>query len=279
MGTSNFLYRDTLYAQDTWVSPNEAECQCDREALAVGCEHENDCPALNGYHDEFIYDDTRHNLIQYFKDAKVKHASTIYEVTDEWTNDNRNFDGRIVGRAYYNLDQFCCTLGIDNIEPDFSLTIGDDYCLRAGYYSGFNFDRTTSRYADYGCDELEALSDDIHERLHKYDEAGINEWLADREAEVQDGLFDTLADACEMYGLKLPPELALLTDTDGLQEYIANLIHTNIMDNVTKAVEELDTLYHSLGKKYFDSYKVSARFNNGETWYEKAAWANQNLSI
>lgn len=268
MGTSNFLYRDALYALDTFVS--EGECMCDVDAIAVDCPHETDCPAVTGYHDEFIYDDTRNELVQAFKDYKRNHI-TVYEVTDEWTNDNRNFDGRVVGRAYYNMDEFAYTLGIENIEPDFDLTIGDDYCLRSGYYDGFNFDRTNSCYADYGCDELDALSDELYERLTKYDEADIAEWLADREAEVQDGLFDTLADACQMYGLELPPELNLLTDTVELQEYIAKLIHTNIMDNVTKAVAEMDALYHSLGEKYFDSYKVSARFSNGETWYEKLA--------
>lgn len=269
MGTSNFLYRDTLYALDTFVS--EGECTCDADAIAVGCEHEADCPAIAGYHDEFIYDDTRDELVQAFQAYKHKHITTVYGVTDEWINDNRNFDGRVVGRAYYNLDKFAYTLGIENINPEFDLSIGDDYCLRCGYYEGFNFDRTTCRYTDYGCDELDALSDDLYERLTKYDEADIAEWLADREAEVEDGLFDTLADACQMYGLELPSELALLTDTDELQEYISKLIHANIMDNVSKAVAEMDALYHSLGEKYFESYRVAARFSNGETWYEKIA--------
>lgn len=267
MGTSNFLYRDSLYAMDTYVPAGE--CQCDQEALTAGCEHESDCPTLNGYHDEFIYDNARQNLIQYFKDAKAKHVSTVYEVTDEWTDDNQNFGGRIVGRAYYNVDRFAYTLGIEGIEPDFDLTIGDDYCLRSGYYSGFNFDRLTNRYADYGCDELEALSDDIHERLHKYDEADIYEWLADREIEVQGGSFDTLSDACQNYGLELPPELNLLTSTDELFAYIADLIHANIMDNVTKAVEEMDTIYHTLGKQGFEQWGVVDRASNGETWYVK----------
>ena len=251
MGTSNFLYRDSLYAMDTYVPADEAECTCDHEALDVGCEHESDCPALNGYHDEFIYDDTCQNLIQYFKDAKAKHTSAIYEVTDEWTNDNRGFEGRIVGRAYYNLDRRCCTLGISGIKPDFSLIIGDNYCLRAGYYSGFNFDRVTSRYADYGCDELDKISNDIHDRLYKYDEVDINKWIAHREAEVEEGLFDTLSDACQNYGLELPPEPDLLTDTDELFDYIAGIVHANIMDNVTKAVVEMDAIYHDLGKQYF----------------------------
>ena len=269
MGTSNFLYRDSLYAMNTYVPAGE--CQCNKETLAVGCEHESECPALDGYHDEFIYENAHQNLIQYFKDAKAKHASTIYEVTDEWTDDNRNFAGRIVGRAYYTVDRFACKLGIEGIETDFDLTIGDDYCLRSGYYSGFNFDRLTSQYADYGCDELEALSDDIHERLHKYDEVGINEWLADRESEVQDGLFDTLSDACQNYGLELPPELNLLTFTDELFVYIADLIHANIMDNVTKAVAEMDTIYHDLGKQEFEQWDVVSRASSGETSYAKVS--------
>ena len=272
MGTQNFLYRDTLYAIDYETADEpDPECQCNQEALAEGCEHESDCPAIIGCHDAFIYADTRENLVQYFKDAKGKHACTIHEVIDEWTDGNRNYNGPIVGRAYYNVDSFSYTLGIEGIELDFSLTIGDDYCIRAGYYSGFNFDRLASRYADYGCDELEALSDDIHERLYKYDEAGIGEWLADCEAEVQDGLFDTLSDACKNYGLKLPPELNLLTCTDDMFTYIADLIHTDIMSEVTKAVEEMDTIYHTIGAQYFEQCGIVSRVSNGETLHAKVS--------
>lgn len=269
MGTSNFLYRDTLYALSTFVS--EGECTCDADAIAVGCEHEPDCPAVAGYHDEFLCDNTRNELMRTFKNYKPKHITTAYEVADEWTNDSCSFGGLIVGRAYYNVGKFAYTLGIEGIEPDFDLSIGDDYCLRSGYYEGFNFDRITSRYADYGCDELDELSNDLYERLTTYDEADIAEWVADREAEVADDYYDTLADACQSYGLELPPELSLLTSTDELQEYIAKLIHANIMGNVRRAVAEMDELYHTLGKEYFESYRVSARFSNGETWYEKAS--------
>ena len=269
MGTSNFLYRDTLYALDTYVSADAAECTCDREALAATCEHESDCPALNGYHDEFIYDDVKAELMRAFKEAKAKHATCIYEVEGEWTNDNHNFDGHIIGRAYFEVNKLAYTLGIENIELDLNLTIGDDYCLRPGYYSGFNFDRITCRYADYAADELDALSDAIRERLYKYDEAYINEWLADREAEVQDGMFDTLNDACEAYGLKIPTYLDLPTDIDDLFYYIADLIHANIMDNVTTAVNEMDALYNELGSKHFDCYHVTAWASNGEVSYAK----------
>ena len=258
MGSSNFIYRDTLYALDTYVSADETECTCD---------HESDCPAPNGYHDEVIYDDVKAELMHAFAQAQAKHTTTIYEVGGEWTNDSRNFDGRIVGRAYYEVNKFAYTLGIENIELDLNLMIGDDYCLRPGYYSGFNFDRITCRYADYATDELDALLDAIHERLHKYDEAYINEWLADREAEVQDGSFDTLTDACEAYGLDLPPHLNL-TDTDELFNYIVDLIHANIMDNVTAAVNEMNALYDELGGKYFDRYRA-VWASNGETFYEK----------
>ena len=269
MGTSNFSYRDTLYALDTYVSADAAECTCDQEALAVTCDHESDCPAQNGYHDESIYDDVKTELMHAFKKAKAKHATTIYEVADEWTNDIRNFEGRIIGRAYYEVNKFAYTLGIENIELDLNLTIGDDYCLRSGYYSGFNFDRITCRYANYATDELDALLDAIHERLYKYDEAYINEWIADREDEVQDGSFDTLADACEAYGLEIPTHLDLLTDTNELFDYIVDLIHANIMDNVTAAVNEMNALYDELGGKHFDRYRFVARASNGETFHEK----------
>ena len=269
MGTSNFLYRDTLYALDTYVPADATECTCDQEALAVTCDHESDCPAIDGYHDESIYDDVKAELMHAFKGAKAKHATAIYEVAGERTNDTRNFEGHIIGRAYFEVNKLAYTLGIENIELDLNLAIGDDYCLRSGYYSGFNFDRVTCRYADYATDELDALLDAIHERLHKYDEAYINEWLADREAEVQDGSFDTLADACEAYGLEIPTHLDLLSDTDELFDYIVDLIHANIMDNVTAAVNEMNALYDELGNKHFDRYRFVARASNGETSYEK----------
>ena len=269
MGTSNFHYRDTLYALDTYVSADAAECTCDQEALAATCDHESDCPAIDGYHDESIYDDVKAELMHAFKEVKAKQATCIYEVGGEWTNDNRNFDGHIIGRAYYDVDKLAYTLGIENIEFDLNLTIGDDYCLRPGYYSGFNFDRITCRYADYATDELDALSDAIHERLYKYDEAYINEWIADREEEVEDGSFDTLNDACEAYGLEIPTHLDLPTEIDDLFYYIADLIYANIMDNVTAAVNEMDALYDELGDKHFDRFRVVARASNGETSYEK----------
>ena len=268
MGTSNFIYRDSLYVLEAHAP--DFECTCDADAIADGCEHEADCPATE-YHESFIddytYNETCRSIMQYLRTCDT--TATVFDV-DEWTNDNRNFDGPILGRAYYNLDN--CKTGIYGIEVDFDLAIGDDYCLRVGYYGGANFDRTTCRLADYGCDELEALSDDIYERLVRYDELYVREWIDERVAEVNDGSHESMADACDTYGVRLPDGHNLLTvdDTDWLFAYITKFIYDICMDNVTKAVEEMDTIYHTLGGKYFEQYGVVARFGNGETWYTKS---------
>lgn len=231
MGTSNFLYRDTLYALDTFVS--EGECTCDATAIAVGCEHETDCPAVAGYHDEFLYDDIKSSIIGALDGYRKNNPNyTIYGDADGWTNDNRNFEGAIVGRIYKTI-----TIEHEQASRSFDLTIGDDFCLRSGYYSGFNFDRVTSKYADLGTDELEAITDEIHANIFKYDELCFDdEDLSDEEIDA-----------------------------------IKQEIYDNAVAEVKAFIDEADRIYHEIGEKYFDNYRVAARFGNGETWYEKIA--------
>lgn len=237
MGTSNFLYRDTLYAMDTWVSPDEAECTCAQEALAVGCEHEADCPALNGYHDEFIYDDTKANLIAALDDYRKANPNyVIYGDDDGWTNDNRNFEGRIIGRIYKDF-----TIDNEYALGEITFAVGDDFCLRSGYYSGVNFDRVQSKYADNGTDELEAVTDAIHEAIYKYDELRLFEAVDNED----------------------------LTEEEA--EEIKDKLYAEAVAEVEAFIAEADRIYHGLGEKYFEIYRVVALASNGETLYEKTA--------
>ena len=235
MGSSNYLYRDSLYALDTYVTADEADCICDQEALAVGCEHESDCPAIDGYHDEFLFDETKANLIRAL-DEYSQDNYTIYGYDDGPVNDNRNFPAHIIGRVYKEFE-FTSEHALGSI----TFTVGDDFCLRSGYYSGFNFDRVESRYADNGCDALEFLADDLYERLHKYDELGLS-------VSVENG-----------------------DVTDAEAEAIKDRLFTEAIREIEAFIAEVDTIYHNLGEKYFNTYRVVARANNGETFYEKTA--------
>lgn len=237
MGTSNFYYRDTLYAIDTYVSADEAECHCGKEAVAVGCEHESDCPAIIGYHDEFIYDDMKYNLIVALDEyRKANPDYVIYGGEDGWTNDSRNFNGRIVGRLYRDF-----TIDDAYAHRKITFTVGDDFCLRNGYYTGFNFDRVQSRYADNGTDEMETVTDAIHEAIYEYDELRLsisvdNEDLTEEEAEE-----------------------------------IKDKLYAKVVAEVEAFIAEADRIYRELGEKYFESHRVVARASNGETVYAKVS--------
>lgn len=237
MATSNFLFRDSLYAVDTYVPADEAECQCEcgHDGITAGCEHESDCPALNGYHDEFIYDDTKANLIAALDEYRKNNpAYTVYGDDDGWTNDNRNFEGRIIGRIYKDF-----TIDNEYALGTITFAVGDDFCLRNGYYSGFNFDRIQSRYADNGTDELEAVTDATHEAIYKYDEL-------------------RLAEAVENEDL-----------TEEEAEEIKDKLYAEAVAEVEAFIAEADRIYHELGEKYFEQYNIGARASNGETLYTK----------
>lgn len=235
MGTSNFLYRDTLYALETYVAADEKDCPCDKEALAAGCEHEHDCPAVDGFHDEFLYDDTKAALIAALNEyRKAKPDYVIYGDDDGWTNDNRRFEGKIIGRIYKEF-----TIDNEYALGTISFAVGDDFCLRSGYYSGFNFDRVQSRYADNGTDGLEAVTDAIHEAIYKYDELRLSEAVDNED----------------------------LTEEEA--EEIKDKLYAEVVAEVETFVAEVDRIYHELGEKYFDSYRAVARASNGESLYEK----------
>ena len=210
MGTFNFLYRDTLYAID---------------------DDEYD------EYDEFNYEYTKYVLINDLDTiGKGKTIGTIYGVKDGYSiKDNRNFPAVAIGYVYKDFD-----IELDCVPGRIYLSVGDDLCLRRGYYSGFNFDRVTSRYATYGTDELDAVKQDLHDTIYKYDELRLSEEIAagnlteEEVKELKDNLYkETIAD---------------------IEDFIA----------------EADNVYNSLGKKYFENYRELGRFNNGEAVYERA---------
>ena len=231
MGTSNFLYRDTLYALDTYVSPDDCDCDCEHEADYT-CEHEDectykheaDCCDCDGYHDEFIYDEFIYHDIKESLMADLngycKAADPGYTIygDDGRTNDNRNFEGRIVGRIYKEF-----TIDAEHASIDF--TVGDDFCLRSGYYSGFNFDRVTCTYAAYGTNELENVTEFIYEALFKYDELCLAK-------AVEDGDLNFL-------------------EAEALKEKI----YAEVIAEVEAFIAEADRIFHELGEKYFESYR------------------------
>ena len=234
MGTSNFLYRDTLYALDTYVSPDDCDCDCEHEAECTceheaecTCEHEAECTCdCDGYHDEFIYDEFIYDDIKESLRAdlngycKANPNYTIYGDDAGRTNDNRNFEGHIVGRIYKEF-----TLGD---EHTVAFVVGDDFCLRSGYYHGFNFDRVVGKYSTYGTNELENVNNFIHEAIFN-DKLCIN-------AAVDDGDLNFL-------------------EAEALKEKI----YAEVIAEVEAFIAEADRIFHELGEKYFESYRVVAQ--------------------
>ncbi|UZA04784.1 hypothetical protein LP092_15000 (plasmid) [Moraxella bovis] len=261
MATANFLYRDTLYAQSTYIHPNDCECHCDAKAISVGCEHESDCPVIQGYYDEWLYDDTKDNIIAHLEKIRTEKrysGCTLYGDKDlGWTNDNRNFDGAIVGRMYKDLT-YC--LGLDN-TGEIDVSIGDDFCLRPGYYEGFNFDRLTSQYATFGTDEFDNIKDDVWERIFKYDELCLQEFIDDRQDEVVNGVFSNLDEAFQAYGAD-----KAFTFDEKCQECF-----DEIMAIVDKFIADANSVFDEIGKCYFNQYACVARASNGEAFYQEIA--------
>ena len=237
MGTSNFLYRDALYALETYVAADEKDCICDKESIVAGCEHEHDCPAVDGFHDEFLYDDTKAALIDALDEYRKDNPDyVIYGDNDGWTNDNHTFNGRIIGRIYKEF-----TIDNEYALSRVTFTVGDDFCLRSGYYSGFNFDRVQSRFSDNGTDGLEEITDAIHEAIYKYDELRL--WVSVDNGDLTDEEADALKDK----------------------------LYAETVDEVEAFITEADRIYRELGEKYFESYRTVAHASNGETLYEKNA--------
>lgn len=210
MGTANFLYRDTLYARD-----------------------DDD---YDDY-DDYDYKDTKAVLIEDLDTiGKGKTIGTIYGIEDgDYLNDYRSFPGVVIGRAYKDF----------SIENEYALgsidfTIGDDFCLRNGYYSGYNFDRVTSRYADYGTDELEPVKQFVHDAIFKYDELRLDEEI----------------------------EAENLTEEE-VQE-IKDTLYTETIATMEAFITEANDVYHLLGRKHFEHYRELGRFSNGEAVYERA---------
>lgn len=145
---------------------------------------------------------------------------------------DRNFDGPI-------LINICREIEVVHESGEFSLgSIGENFGFRSGYYEGFNFDREGSDDYDASEEDIANLKDDLYDRIFNYDELYLEEY-------------------CEENGLDLKEE--------------QDKIYKETCDYIDKVVGEIDDLYHKIGETFFDEYRVSARFSNGETWYEKTA--------
>lgn len=221
MGTANFMYRDTLYARN---------------------DYDDDYDEYDEY-DEYDYDsnreyeDTKYALIEDLDTiGKGKTIGTVYGIEDgDYLHDSRSFPGIVIGRVYKDF----------SIENEYALgsidfTIGDDLCLRQGYYCGYNFDRVTPRYADYGTNELEIVKEALHDAIYKYDE------------------------------LRLAEEVEAENLTEEEVQEIKDTLYAKTLADVEAFIAEADNVYHSLGEKHFDHYREIGRFSNGEAVYQRA---------
>lgn len=204
MGTSNFLYRDTLYAHENF---DKFEYDCLKEDVKAFAEY---------------YDKTKKPVCTILTD---KYADLGYM-------GNRNFSGPVLFNMYRHIN-------IVHEYGEISLgAIGENFGLRSGYYEGFNFDREISDEYDASEEDIQNLKDDLHDRIFNYDELCLEEY-------------------CEDNDLSLEEE--------------KNKVYNEACDHIDEVVKEMDDLFHTIGKTFFDEYGVSARFSNGETWYQKIA--------
>lgn len=204
MATSNFYYRDTLYA-------------------------------LDNTDDEFLYGDTVENIehsLKQFDDLETD----VYFDGLALSNDTRNFDGLVVVECHNRVT-------LENVTPVdtvLEICVTQRLILRGGYYTGFNLDRDITlnfNHTEHDVkDTLDDLADDIRFEVQKYDLFDIEE------------CFD---------------------DEDTYDFYIENDVSSDIENALTKVQAEFDKVYHTLGQQYFEQYKVTARFSNGETTYAK----------
>lgn len=183
---------------------------------------------------EFLYDDTVSNIkgsLDQFKDMRL----VICSDRDEWDNCGR-FSGLVVVEVSKSimLESLISEEGIE-------IMVEQQIILRSGYYGGINLDRYIEinyDYTTYECEDelVDHLKDIIHS-VAKYDQLYIKEH------------FD---------------------DEDEYYDHIETTVKDELEELLVEAQKEIDTIYHTLGKNYFDEYTVKARFSNGETIYEKA---------
>ena len=202
MATSNFYYRDTLYA-------------------------------LDNADDEFLYDYTVENIKHSLKQFDDLETDVYFDGLAS-SNDSRNFDGLIVVECHN-------TITLENVTPVdtvVEICVTQRLILRDGYYAGFNLDRDITLNFDHTehdvDDTLDDFAGDIRLDVQKYDLFDIKECLEDT--------YDF---------------------------YMENEVSRDIENALTKAQAEFDEVYHTLGQQYFEQYKVTARFSNGETAYAK----------
>ena len=191
--------------------------------------------ALDDCDDEFLFEDTKENIKYAIKRFKnLEHVGVFFDGINTSKGSNV-FDGLVVVDCYAKVL-------VDDLVGNESInfTVNQLIVLRVGYYSGFNLDRY------YGNDE-----GDYFESL---DEVTDNfDYYCDRHLDL-DGLFNEEDDE---------------EDDIAKEDYINNVVKPRFEELLAKIDEEFDTVYHSLGKEFFEEYVVSAQFSSGETMYFK----------
>ena len=151
-----------------------------------------------------------------------------------YCNNFYTFDGLIAALDYERLcDDICEGRIIGHIYKEFEFTnahtlgaitiaIGDDFCLSADYLSGFNSDRVTSRYADYGTHELDAITSAIRTAIYTDDEL----WLT------------------------IPTDEGDITETEA--ENTKAKCYAEAVDAVEAFIGEADRIYRELSEKFLN---------------------------
>ncbi len=115
--------------------------------------------SVNNDEDDFIYDDTKQNLISEFSNNK----NFEFVELNKYDN-NRNFGGVIIGEFYISFNY---------LNIDFTLCY--EIILRGGYYSGFNLDYNFK--IDFGCELYDDINDIISDLENYYIEDFITKGL------------------------------------------------------------------------------------------------------
>lgn len=142
MGTSNFFYRDSLYAHNDF---DEFGYDCLKEDIKAFAEHYDktkkpSCRIVIG----------KHRDLDYFND--------------------RNFSGPVLINVYYPIE-------IEHEYGEISLGLLDEnFGLRNGYYEGYNFDREGCGAYDASEEDIKTLKDDLYDRIYNYDELDLEEY-------------------------------------------------------------------------------------------------------
>lgn len=144
MGTSNFAYRDRLFAVS--LNCDCAKCAEEEDEVYHGC----DCSS--SYYDDLL-DNIRSTMNGMAKKTKNKITVTFdaYPAShEEYTNDNHNYGGRILGRIIATSDFF-----------GQEIKLVKRVIVRSGYYDGANIDHDLEMSSEHTYEFKIAKDDDF----------------------------------------------------------------------------------------------------------------------